>query len=360
MIPLFNKYPLLKQKLPYTALGEHPTPAQELKSLGKTIGINRLFVKRDDIINKVYGGNKVRKLEFILGKALNLKKDVLTYGSIGSNHVLATAIFSQQMGLKCISILIPQSNKINARPKLLLYHLFGSELHLYPVKNRYLAEIISVYQILKHKFKHGNSPLVVPFGGSSPLGTLGYVNAAFELANQIKRGIIPEPDFIYVPMGSMGTAAGLVLGIKATGLKTKVVPVRIIERKYSNERKLKRLLRKTNILLNSLDPSFPMFDILNEDISVRHNSPQTGSIDWFRDISKELSIKKDANGIQLKTTYMNRTIAVLIEDVRNKILENKVILLWNTNNSRDYTKYIEDINLSDLPRQLHHFFPNYQ
>ena len=105
MISLFERYPLLAHKVPYVSLGEFPTPVQKLDQLGKQIGLDNLFIKRDDLSGKVYGGNKIRKLEFILGEALHTRtKDVLTFGSAGSNHALATAIYARQLGLKNISI----------------------------------------------------------------------------------------------------------------------------------------------------------------------------------------------------------------------------------------------------------------
>ena len=76
---------------------------------------------------------------------------------------------------------------------------------------------------LKHKLVTGKFPMTIPLGGSSPLGTIGYINAAFELKEQIMRGEIPEPDFIYVAAGTCGTAAGLIIGLKAAQLKTKVI-----------------------------------------------------------------------------------------------------------------------------------------
>ena len=96
-------------KLPYVSLGEFPTTVEKLDRLGGGIGIEHLYIKRDDLSGKVYGGNKIRRLEFLLGHALRAKvKEVLTFGYAGSNHALATAIYAQQVGLKSISMLMPQ------------------------------------------------------------------------------------------------------------------------------------------------------------------------------------------------------------------------------------------------------------
>ncbi len=97
MIPLFEHYQLLTHKLSYVSLGEFPTPVQKLDQLGRQLGLDSLFIKRDDLSGKFYGGNKIRKLEFILGDALRTgAKEVLTFGSAGSNHALATAVSARQ------------------------------------------------------------------------------------------------------------------------------------------------------------------------------------------------------------------------------------------------------------------------
>ncbi len=218
MIPLFQHYPLLAHKLPYVALGVFPTPVQKLDQLGQQLGLDNLFIKRDDLSGKIYGGNKIRKLEFILGKAIRTKAgEVLTFGAAGSNHALATAIYADQLGLKSISMLASQPNASYIRRNLLMSYHYGAELHLIP--NIPFIPLVAnpavLYQLLRHRLKRGQFPMIVPMGGSSPLGAVGFVNAAFELQEQILKGEISEPDYIYVASGSMGTAAGLILGLKA-------------------------------------------------------------------------------------------------------------------------------------------------
>ncbi|MFC2000465.1 pyridoxal-phosphate dependent enzyme, partial [Chloroflexota bacterium] len=111
MITLFEQYPLLQEKLPYMSLGEFPTPVHKLDGLGRELGIGQLYVKRDDLSGQAYGGNKIRKLEFLLGDALRANADeVVVFGGIGSNHAVATAIYVKQLGLRSISMLVPQPN----------------------------------------------------------------------------------------------------------------------------------------------------------------------------------------------------------------------------------------------------------
>jgi len=120
MIPLFKQYPSLKEKLPYAQLGEFPTPILRLNQLGKEVGAEQLYIKNDGVSGLDYGGNKIRKLEFIMGEALRKNaKAVLTFGFAGSNHALATAVYAHKLGLQCISILLAQPNAQYLRKNLL-------------------------------------------------------------------------------------------------------------------------------------------------------------------------------------------------------------------------------------------------
>ena len=116
MIELFKNYPLLKEKLPYISLGNFPTPVEKLEKMGSKLGLDNLYIKRDDISGTTYGGNKVRKLEFVLGQALKSGvKEVMTFGFAGSNHALATAVYANKLGLRSISMLFPQPNAYYVR-----------------------------------------------------------------------------------------------------------------------------------------------------------------------------------------------------------------------------------------------------
>src|SRR4030042_5011600 len=105
---LFQQYPKLKA-IPWVSLGQFPTPVEPMARLGERLGFQRLWVKRDDLSGPRYGGNKVRKLEFLLADAQAQGRDaVLTLGAAGSNHCLATAVYAQELGLKSIAVFVPQ------------------------------------------------------------------------------------------------------------------------------------------------------------------------------------------------------------------------------------------------------------
>jgi len=359
MIPLFEHYPLLSRKLPYVSLGKFPTPAQKLDQLGRRIGMDNLFIKRDDLSGAVYGGNKIRKLEFILGEALRAgAKEVLTFGSAGSNHALATAIYAKQLGLKSISMLVPQPNAHYVRSNLLMSYYVGAELHLYskiPFVTSLTAPAV-LYQLLRHRLTKGQFPRVIPMGGSSPLGAVGYVNAALELKEQIMRGKIPEPDYIYVASGSMGTTAGLMLGLRAMNSKTRVVSVRVNSESFVNVKEMVKLIIRTNSLLSSLDPSFPRLEFFECDIDIRHGFFGKQYALFTEEGMEAAAFMKRYSGIKLEGTYTGKAFAAIIDDGKKSSLRDKVLLFWNTYNSLDFSGAIESVDYHQLPRCFHRYF----
>jgi len=355
MIPLFKYYPLLGEKLPYVSLGEFPPPVQKLDRLGGDLGTNYLYIKRDDLSGKVYGGNKIRKLEFLLGNTIRAgAKEVLTYGSTGSNHCLATAIYAQQLGLRSISMLMPQPNAHYVRRNLLMSHHYGAELHLH--RNRPFVVLGTMYQLLRHRLKYGRFPQVIPLGGSSPLGVIGFVNAAFELKEQILKREIPEPDRIYVASGSLGTAAGLMLGLRTANLKSRLISVRVTDEKLVNVNSMLKLVHKANSLLCSLDPSFPEIGFSRENTDIRHDFfGQQYALFTEAGMEAVNRIEK-TEGIKLDGTYTGKAFAALIDDVKRQDLADKVLLFWNTYNSRDFSDGIATADYHQLPLCLYRYF----
>jgi 1-aminocyclopropane-1-carboxylate deaminase/D-cysteine desulfhydrase-like pyridoxal-dependent ACC family enzyme len=148
MISIFKHYSSLKEKIPYISLGDFPTPIIHLANLGKEIGANQLYLKNDGLSGSNYGGNKIRKLEFLLGDALNKgAKAVLTFGFAGSNHALAAAVYAQSLGLKCISILLAQPNAQYVRNNLLFSQFCQSEIcHFKKEMAAYIPTIIKFFR----------------------------------------------------------------------------------------------------------------------------------------------------------------------------------------------------------------------
>jgi 1-aminocyclopropane-1-carboxylate deaminase/D-cysteine desulfhydrase-like pyridoxal-dependent ACC family enzyme len=355
MISIFEHYPVLKEKIPHIRLGEFPTPIRHLRKLGKKIGADYLYLKHDGLSGPVYGGNKIRKLEFLLGDALRKQaREVLTFGCAGSNHALATAINAQRVGLQCTSILLAQPNARYVRRNLLMSHVYGAEIHHF--KSKMASYIPKTIMLLRKKVKQGKSPYTIGPGGSSPLGIIGYVNAGFELQEQVAGGSVPEPDTIFVPLGTMGTAVGLTIGLKAAGLKARVVPVRVIGERYGNREKFVRLFKKTQALILSLDPSFPRVELTDDEPDIRHDFFGGEYARFTEQGMAAIALVAKSEGIQLEGTYTGKAMAALIDHVRINGKKDEVTLFWNTYNARDFSDAIKGIDHHQLPGSFHRYF----
>jgi len=336
-------------------LGGFPTPIMHLRHLGKEIGTDHLYFKHDGLSGQVYGGNKIRKLEFLFGDALRKgAKEVLTFGFAGSNHALATAVYAQKLGLKAISILLAQPNAQYVRRNLLLSHVSGAEMHHF--KNEMAAYVPTTILLLRKKLKQGKFPYMIGPGGSSPLGAIGYVNAAFELKAQVARGLMPEPDRIYIPLGTMGTAVGLTIGLKAVGLKSRVVSVRVTDLKYGNKEKFLKLAKKTLALILSVDPSFPRVDVTDADVDIRHDFFGGQYARFTEQGMAAVNLLATSEGLRLDGTYTGKTMAALVDQARVHGARNEVLLFWNTYNARDFSDAIKQIDYHQLPRSFHQYF----
>ena len=172
-LPLFRKFPALAESLPHVPLGLFPAPVEKAERLGSALGLERLYMKRDDLSGAVYGGNKVRMLEFLLGGALRADaREVVTVGFVGSNQALALAIYADRLGLKCSSYLLPQANAHYVRRNLLVSYRHHARLHAcnyFSIAGRVLGGLI------RATVQNKALPGFIQPGGSSPLGIAGYV-----------------------------------------------------------------------------------------------------------------------------------------------------------------------------------------
>lgn len=355
MNSLFAAYPRLAETLPYTPLGDFPTPVMPLANLAELIGVAGLYVKRDDLSAALYGGNKVRKLEFLLGQALrDGRKWVLTFGAAGSNHALATALYAREAGLKSISMLIPQPNAHYVRRNLLMSHRAGAELH----HSGGMASIVfaSLFQYLRHAARDRRFPMLIPPGGTSPIGMVGFVAAGLELRQQIEDGVLPEPDRLYAASGTMGTVIGLLLGVAAAGLRTRVVAVRVTQPQFTSMHKARRLFAAANALLHRADASFPRLAFPEDRLEFRHEFYGGEYARYTQEGMRAVGLVHDVEGLRLEGTYTGKTLAAVIADARSGVLQDKTALFWNTYNSRDLSGAIADVNYHDLPRALHRYF----
>jgi len=198
-----------------------PTPIETLPRLSETLGGPRLLIKRDDQTGLAFGGNKTRKLEFLVAEACDLGATTLiSGGALQSNHCRQTAAAAARFGFECVLVLTGDKPE-QASANLLLNQLFGAQVV-------YVADRKDRDSVLKQTFdratEEGMKPYLVPYGGSSPTGALGYAFAVKELMEQNV-----DADWIVFATSSGGTHAGLVLGRRAFGYKGKVLGISIDE-----------------------------------------------------------------------------------------------------------------------------------
>ncbi len=186
----------------------YPTPLEEMVRLREVLGCKpRLFVKRDDLTGVGLGGNKVRKLDFLLAQAKEKKAQaVITCGGLQSNHCRQTAALAAQLGLA--SHLVLQGEEPSQyQGNLLLFHLYGATLHFIGPEGDMEEEMERVAAEVR---REGQIPYTIPLGGSNPLGTLGYVESGLEAFRQAEALGVPL-DHAFVASGSGGTQAGLIM-----------------------------------------------------------------------------------------------------------------------------------------------------
>ena len=209
------------------SLAQVPTPLQPLNRLSKQLGGPTIWVKRDDLTGSVLSGNKVRKLEFTLARAIdNNSKVLITCGGLQSNHCRATAFLAAQLGLKAHLVLRGETNNLDGN--LLLDYLAGAEITMVPKENyqknlnKILEETADIYR------QQGLNPTIIPTGASDGVGVWGYLAAYAELQKDFVKHNI-EPAFIICATGSGGTQAGLTLGQYLTGANISVVGMAVCD-----------------------------------------------------------------------------------------------------------------------------------
>ena len=203
-------------RFPRVFLAHLPTPLERMDRLTKDLGGPEIWIKRDDCTGLSTGGNKTRKLEFLMAEALAEGADtIITQGATQSNHARQTAAFAAKLGLACHILLEDRTGSndqnYNTNGNVLLDHLHGATTSRRAGGVDMAAEMVALAERVK---EDGAKPYIIPGGGSNPTGALGYVNCAFELVAQANdRGLVI--DHIVTATGSAGTQAGLITGLKA-------------------------------------------------------------------------------------------------------------------------------------------------
>jgi len=238
---LHQRFPALAGTLPHLVLSARPTPVRELSGLG-------IWVKEDGAFGSGgWGGNKVRKLEWLIPDARRRgRRSILTFGGLGTNWGLATALYAREHGLETALALVDQPIDDHVSAQLARLDASGARIYRTRTKARTVAMLP---WLLARNARAGRLPYLLPAGGSSRVGALGYVEAALEIAAQVEDGALPEPAHAVVAVGTGGTAAGLALGFQLAGLRTRVLGVVVNDQLRLDPPLLARLARRTAALL---------------------------------------------------------------------------------------------------------------
>jgi D-cysteine desulfhydrase len=292
LIPhLHERFPALAETLPHLVLSERPTPVRELGDLG-------IWVKEDGAFGAGgWGGNKVRKLEWLFPDARRRgRRSILTFGGLGTNWGLATALYAREHGLETALALVDQPIDAHVRAQLGRLDASGARIYRTRTKARTVAMLP---WLLARNTRGGRPPYLLPAGGSSRVGVLGYVEAALEIAAQVEDGSLPEPAHIVVPVGTGGTAAGLALGFQLAGLRTRVLGVVVNDQLRLDApvfarlaQHTARLLTRRGARLGQLRLESDMLDLTRDQIGDGYGHP-TGAATRAADLAAEEQLSLD-------------------------------------------------------------------
>lgn len=361
--PLFDQYPELKNRLSYISFSCLPTPIHHASHLEDFYDNQcAIYIKQDGVVKPLghtqvfCGGNKIRKLEYLLADAIAQGyRSVLTFGAAGSNHALQTSICAEMLGLKAICLLFPQPNSWVVQRNLLL-HAYHDTI-LYYCTNKELRGTYAAMICYDHKQRYGSWPYIIPFGGSNEIGAIGYVQAVFELAEQIKIGLMEEPDDIYVTFGSGGTAIGLLLGLHLAGLNSHLHM--IVEEPADITRieaKIERLFYATNKYLSDKDSSIPFCFLDHAQYTVVSDCGGQGYGVATEEGVQAEQILLNTENILLDQTYTAKAFSALIRDLEEGSCYGKTILFWNTFCSDSFETITKNIEIESLLHGLQSYF----
>ncbi len=292
-------------------LCHQPTPVEDMPRLSATLGGPRLWIKRDDCTGLATGGNKTRKLEFLIAAALDEGADmVVTQGAVQSNHVRQTAAAACKFGLDCHALLerrVPdKGSDYEQTGNVLFDQIFNTSIEFRPAGLDMNAEAMAVTERLRAE---GRKPYFIPGGGSNEIGALGYVSTAQELLGQIEaQGL--DVKWVVLATGSAGTHAGLVAGFHALGCDIPIMGISVRQPHDVQVENVYKLAVKTAALLT--DKPLDRSKVLVDDgyVGPGYGIPTEGTIAAISTLARH-------EGILLDPVYSGKGMAGLIGQVES-------------------------------------------
>jgi D-cysteine desulfhydrase family pyridoxal phosphate-dependent enzyme len=322
------------QSFAKVSLGFFPTPLVKLSRLSEVLAGPTIFIKRDDMTGLALGGNKTRKLEYILADAQRQGCDtIITAGAAQSNHCRQTAAAAATMNMQC-HLVLGGEEPPKAQGNLLLDHLFACNIH-WTGKNRKGEDIPALYEKL---LAEGKKPYIVPYGGSNELGALSFIDATEEL--QLQTGEEPFTHIIFAS-SSGGTHAGLILGKKLYKQSYQLIGINIDKDQHGQKpfsTHITDLVNSTATMLH-LDYIFKQQELNLNSNYIGGGYGVVGSLE-----REAIALTAQHEGILLDPVYTGRAMAGLIDMIRNGTIgKNDKVLFWHTGGAPALFAYADDL-----------------
>jgi D-cysteine desulfhydrase len=319
---IFARYPALRGVIPWTPVAFVPTAVERCDRIAGWLGPGDVWEKRDDRTSTLYGGNKVRRFEYILAAAAHAgASHIVTVGGLASTQVTATLLFGRAAGFEVSVVLFEQPITRFLREALVTDFAAGGEL---VYGGGYAMTALRAIRLLARLPR----PYLVLPGASNPTYNLGYVDAMLELGAQVEAGEMPRPDLIVVPAGSGGTVAGLAVGASLLGWDTEIVGVRITDLIACNRFTIGYLCEATAALLVRHVPELARRDLRPFRFSIDHRFIGPG---YGYPTPEAIAAKapvRELIGIDGEVTYSGKGLAALRRICADH--PDKTILYWHT------------------------------
>ena len=320
--------------IPHVKLGFFPTPFYKLENMSRALGVN-LYIKRDDFTGmNLFGGNKIRKLEYLLGDAVAKGcTSVITYGATQSNHAMETVSACRRCGLDPILYLtaVVQPDEKDVRANLLLDKVMGAEIHIVdigPDETEDDAEARSFVMGAEHAARltaSGKPCYDVPMGGASHVGSIGFANGFVELAGQMdEMGL--TADYVYHATGTGGTMAGLAAGRKLGGSNAEIRSITVSPK---NDEYLTKVQNLANLVLEDLGSSARVDR--DADLHMDTNYYAPGYEQPNEKASEAIKMLARLEGLFVDPVYTGKALAGLIDHIRTgKVEQGSNVVFWHT------------------------------
>ena len=284
-----------------------PTPLQKMPRLSRVLGGPRLFVKRDDMTDLAFGGNKARKLEFLFADAKNKGADVvISTGAVQSNCACMVAAAARRLGMKPVLVLVGKEPD-DYDGNLFLDKLLSAEIHFIDGSGPHVEDLMNS---LAEEFKaKGRKPYVIPVGASVHLTVPGYALAMEELVNQF-REIGERIDYVVCACGTGGTQAGLILGARLLDVTAKILGVNVFAIKADASRTIAQLVNGSAELLG-VD-----FSIVPEEVTVFDDYIKEGYGVLNKEVTEAIKLVAETEGIFLDPVYTGKAMVALIDLIK--------------------------------------------